>query len=498
MRENRIKENRADNRKKNIEKQLYQGNEKQQRNTDRHREQMESAGVRKSEKQKKARMNSGDRTKDRKNEREPKCERPEKAKKTGEDRGAGSPCKVAGKCGGCKWIHKPYKEQLRLKEGWVRELMEPFCKLEPIIGMEEEQPMYYRNKVHAVFGEDRRHNPISGIYEEGTHRIVPVDSCMIENQTADKIIMSIRGLLKSFKIRPYNEDTGYGLLRHVLIRTGFETGQIMVVLVLTSPILPSRNNFVKALLALHPEITTIVINVNDKATSMVLGEKEKVIYGKGYIEDRLLGMTFRISPRSFYQVNPEQTRKLYTRALEYASLTGKETVVDAYCGTGTIGLIASKGAGKVIGVELNPDAVRDARINAAANDVKNITFYQNDAGRFLTEMAAQEAKADVILLDPPRSGSDEAFLNSVALLSPERIVYISCGPETLVRDIKYLQTKGYGVKKGTPVDMFPYTDLHHVEMVVLLEKNNGKNRKENVNRDSRSSLKNDRRKGRKA
>ena len=230
MRENRIKENRADNRKKNIEKQLYQGNEKQQRNTDRHREQMESAGVRKSEKQKKARMNSGDRTKDRKNEREPKCERPEKAKKTGADRGAGSPCKVAGKCGGCKWIHKPYKEQLRLKEGWVRELMEPFCKLEPIIGMEEEQPMYYRNKVHAVFGEDRRHNPISGIYEEGTHRIVPVDSCMIENQTADKIIMSIRGLLKSFKIRPYNEDTGYGLLRHVLIRTGFETGQIMVVL----------------------------------------------------------------------------------------------------------------------------------------------------------------------------------------------------------------------------------------------------------------------------
>ena len=461
--------------------------------------------IKKSEKPEKAKTTGGDRTKDRKNERGPKSERPEKAKITGadrvkgKDRGTASPCKVAGKCGGCKWIHKPYKEQLRLKEGWVRELMEPFCKLEPIIGMDEEQPMYYRNKVHAVFGEDRRHNPISGIYEEGTHRIVPVDSCMIENQTADKIIVSIRGLLKSFKIRPYNEDTGYGLLRHVLIRTGFETGQIMVVLVLTSPILPSRNNFVKALLALHPEITTIVINVNDKATSMVLGEKEKVIYGKGYIEDRLLGMTFRISPRSFYQVNPVQTRKLYTRALEYASLTGKETVVDAYCGTGTIGLIASKEAGKVIGVELNPDAVKDARINAAANGVKNITFYQNDAGRFLTEMASQEAKADVILLDPPRSGSDEAFLNSVALLSPERIVYISCGPETLVRDIKYLQTKGYGVKKGTPVDMFPYTDLHHVEMVVLLEKQSRKDReKSKRNKDNRGSLGNDRRKERKA
>ncbi|MBR5248010.1 MAG: 23S rRNA (uracil(1939)-C(5))-methyltransferase RlmD [Lachnospiraceae bacterium] len=379
-----------------------------------------------------------------------------------------APCPVAEKCGGCKWIHKPYKEQLALKEKWVRELMEPYCKLEPIIGMEE--PKHYRNKVHAVFGEDRKHNAISGIYQEGTHTIVSVDSCLIEDQKADAIIVSIRGLLKSFKIRPYNEDTGYGLLRHVLIRTGHVTGQIMVVLVLGSPVMPSKNNFVKALLKLHPEITTIVVNVNNRSTSMILGEKEQVIYGKGYIEDVLCGNTFRISPKSFYQVNPVQTEKLYGKALEFAALTGKETVVDAYCGTGTIGLIASDKAGKVIGVELNQDAVKDARINAKYNGVKNIQFYQNDAGKFLVEMASAGAKVDVVLMDPPRAGSDEAFLSSVVQIGPPKIVYISCNPQTLVRDLEYLKKKGYQVKKAVPVDMFPYTDLKHVEMVCLIEK----------------------------
>jgi 23S rRNA (uracil1939-C5)-methyltransferase len=194
--------------------------------------------------------------------------------------------------------------------------MKNYCRPEPIIAMEE--PFYYRNKIHAAFGENRRHEVISGIYEQKSHRIVPVDSCLIENRKADEIVISIRGLLKSFKIRPYNEDSGYGLLRHVLIRVGHVTGQIMVVLVLSSPIMPSKNNFVKALRKLHPEITTIVVNVNDQDTSMVLGEREQVIYGKGYIEDELCGKTFRISPKSFYQVNPVQTEKLYNKAMEYA------------------------------------------------------------------------------------------------------------------------------------------------------------------------------------
>lgn len=375
-------------------------------------------------------------------------------------------CPVSKKCGGCKWIDKEYSVQLKEKEKWVQGLLQPFCKLETIIGME--QPTHYRNKVHAVFGEDRKHNIISGIYEEGTHKIVPVDSCLIENEKADAIIVSIRELLKSFKIRPYNEDTGYGLLRHVLVRTGHVTGQIMVVLVLSSPVMPSKNNFVKALLKLHPEITTIVVNVNNRGTSMILGDKEQVIYGKGYIEDVLCGKTFRISPKSFYQVNPVQTEKLYNKALEYAELTGKETVLDAYCGTGTIGIIASDKAGKVIGVELNADAVKDARENAKRNNVKNIQFYQNDAGKFLVGMAEQGAKVDVVLMDPPRSGSDEAFLSSVIKMQPKKVVYISCNPETLARDLKYLTKNGYKVKRGVACDMFPFTS--HCESVVALER----------------------------
>jgi len=355
-----------------------------------------------------------------------------------------------------------------MKEASCRELLAPFCKLEPIIGMEN--PAHYRNKVHAVFGEDRKHNPISGIYEEKSHRIVPVERCYLENQKADEIIVSIRGLLKSFKIRPYNEDTGYGLLRHVLIRTACATGQIMVVLVLASPVMPSKNNFVKALLKLHPEISTIVVNVNDRDTSMILGNREQVIYGKGYIEDILCGKRFRISPASFYQVNPVQTEKLYAKAMEFAQLTGGETVVDAYCGTGTIGMIASDRAARVIGVELNPDAVRDARSNAKSNQITNIEFYQNDAGEFLLEMAQQGAAVDVLFMDPPRSGSNEAFLRAVCRIAPKRVVYISCNPDTLARDLRYLVKGGYRAEKGVAVDMFPFTG--HVETIVLIQKKN--------------------------
>ncbi len=376
-------------------------------------------------------------------------------------------CPVAGKCGGCKGLKVPYKEQLIQKEKLILEHCGSFGKFAPIIGMDD--PYHYRNKVHAVFGEDRRHNPISGIYEEKTHKIVPVDSCLLENKKADQIILSIRGLLKSFKIRPYNEDTGYGLLRHVLVRTGLHTGQIMVVLVLASPILPSKNNFVKALLKLHPDITTIVLNVNDRQTSMVLGKKEHVLYGKGYIEDTLCGKKFTISPSSFYQVNPKQTEILYSKAIEFAGLTGREVVLDAYCGTGTIGIIASDQAKEVIGVELNTAAVKDAKINAKANGVKNISFYEKDAGQFMVQMAEQNAHVDVVLMDPPRTGSDEAFLTSLVKLNPQKVVYVSCNPETLGRDMKFLTQKGYRMEKGVGVDMFPWTG--HVESVVLMSRN---------------------------
>ena len=374
-------------------------------------------------------------------------------------------CRVSRKCGGCQWIDVPYAEQLKRKQSMLTKLLKPYVKPEQIIGMEE--PFHYRNKVHAVIGMSKK-GPVSGIYKAGTHEIIPVDSCMIENEKADAIIRTIRSLLGSFKIKTYNENTGYGLLRHVLIRIGHNSKEIMVVLVLVSPILPSKNNFVKALRKEHPEITTIVVNVNDKRTSMVLGDKEQVIYGKGYITDILCGKTFRISSRSFYQVNQEQTEVLYRKAIEYAGLTGKETVLDAYCGTGTIGILTSDYAKQVLGVELNKDAVKDAIANAKANHAENVWFYQQDAGRFMVQMAEQGGKVDVVLMDPPRTGSDEAFLSSLVRLAPDRVVYVSCNPKTLVRDLEYLTKHGYRAVKAVGVDMFAMTE--ELEAVCLLRK----------------------------
>ena len=375
-------------------------------------------------------------------------------------------CPVYKKCGGCDFQGVPYEEQLKIKETQVRQLLAPFCKVHPIAGMKN--PYHYRNKVHAVFSHDKKGNAVSGVYQKGTHIVVPVERCMIEDEKADEIIGSIRGLLKSFKIRTYDEDTGYGLLRHVLVRRGFASGEILVVLVTASPVFPSKNNFVKALRKLHPEITTIVQNVNGRGTSMVLGNQEKTLYGKGYIEDILCGYTFRISPKSFYQVNPAQTEILYKKAIKLAGLTGKELVLDAYCGIGTIGLMASRGAGQVIGVELNRDAVRDAVANAKRNQVKNVRFYCADAGKFMVDMAADGIKADVVFMDPPRSGSDVTFLDCLAKMAPKRVVYISCEPESLARDLKYLKKKGYQAEGAWPVDMFGWTGC--VETVVMLSR----------------------------
>ena len=375
-------------------------------------------------------------------------------------------CPIYRECGGCQYLHLTYDQQLKEKQKRMEELLGGVCPVRPIIGMEE--PYHYRNKVHAVFGLDRKNNPISGIYKEGTHRILPVDSCLIEDQKADEIIVTIRSMLRSFKIRVFDEDTGYGLLRHVLIRRGFTTGEILVVLVTASPVFPSKNNFVKALREKHPEITTIVQNINGRSTSMVLGDKEHVLYGKGYIEDVLCGLRFRISSRSFYQINSAQTEKLYAKAIELAELTGNETVLDAYCGIGTIGLIASKHAGKVIGVELNQDAVRDAVQNAKKNGITNAQFFCNDAGRFMSHMAARGESADVVFMDPPRSGSTEEFIDAVALMQPKRVVYISCGPDTLARDLRMFAKHGYKAKEAWPVDLFGWTE--HVETVCLLSR----------------------------
>ncbi len=375
-------------------------------------------------------------------------------------------CSVSKKCGSCQYQGVPYKEQLAVKQKRMKKLLGKFANVKPIIGMDD--PFYYRNKVHAVFDRDKKGNIICGTYEAKTHKVVPIEECMIEDKISQEIIRTIRDMLKSFRIKTYDEDTGYGLLRHVLVRRGFSTDEIMVVLVIGSPIFPSKNNFVKALRKKYPQITTVVLNVNDKKTSMVLGERDIVIYGKGYIRDTLCGCTFRISPQSFYQVNPVQTEILYKTAIEYAGLGRKETVIDAYCGIGTIGLVAAKRAKNVIGVELNPDAVRDARINAKENKITNARFYQGDAGEFMENMAENGEHADVVFMDPPRTGSDKKFMSSVIKLNPSRIVYISCGPETLARDLEYLTKHGYDVRKIQPVDMFSFTD--HCENICLLTK----------------------------
>ena len=335
-----------------------------------------------------------------------------------------------------------------------------------------ENPYHYRNKVQAAFGTTRAGRIISGIYQSSTHNIVAVDSCMTEDRTADKIIVDIRRLLADFKMTTYNEVTGRGFLRHVLVKRGFATNEVMVVLVTGTPIFPARNNFLRALLKLHPEITTVVQNVNDRYTSMLLGPSEKTLYGPGFITDVLCGLKFRISAKSFYQINPAQTEVLYGKAMEFAGLTGRETVIDAYCGIGTIGMIAAKTAGQVLGVEVNRDAVRDAVANAKLNNMKNIRFVCADAGEFMVDMAQNGERCDVLLMDPPRAGSDQAFLSSAVTLAPTRIVYVSCNPETLARDLLFLTKRGYRVKKIQPVDMFPHTN--HVETVVLLSKLNAK------------------------
>ena len=367
-------------------------------------------------------------------------------------------------CGGCQYLDMPYEKQLEHKKKEVADLLRPFCKVETIIGMDD--PFHYRNKVHAVMARDRKGRIISGVYKEGTHTVLPVETCLIENKKADEIIGTIRELLPSFKMKVFDEDTGYGFLRHVLVRTAHATGEIMVVLITASPVFPSKNNFVKALRKVHPEITTVVQNVNDRNTSMELGEKEHVLYGPGLIVDVLCGKKFRISSKSFYQINPVQTEKLYNLAIEAAGLTGKEMVVDAYCGIGTIGIVAASAAKEVIGVELNKDAVRDAVTNAKVNGEKNIRFYNNDAGKFMVQMASQNAHADVVFMDPPRSGSTEEFMDAVAILNPDRVVYVSCNPETLARDLAYFKKKGYRAEKAWAVDQFPMTG--HVETVCLL------------------------------
>ena len=376
----------------------------------------------------------------------------------------------AKKCGGCPMLGLDYAEQLKQKEAAVRKLVGKYGPVAPIRGAEN--PCHYRNKVISTFAAGPGGKLVSGIYAAGTHKVLPVESCLLQDEVLDTVMQAVRAAASTCRYQPYNEDKGTGLLRHCLLRRGVVSGQVMVVLVTAQPVLPGAKNFVRALLAeaekRHVPVTTVVQNYNPRRTSVVLGEEEKVLYGKGFILDTLCGKTYALSPRSFYQINHDQTEVLYGLAVEAARLTGKEVVLDAYCGIGTIGLTAADHAKQVVGVEVNREAVHDAIGNAKHNGVKNARFFAADATQWIGEAAAAGERADVIFMDPPREGSTPQFIESVARMAPKRVVYVSCNPVTLARDLELLTRKGYKVESSTPVDMFPHSE--HIETVCALSK----------------------------
>ena len=371
-------------------------------------------------------------------------------------------CPAYKKCGGCQ-LDVTYKQQLSFKQRTVIKLVGRYCRVSPIIGMEE--PLHYRCKVSNAFGFSRG-QVISGIWQSSSGHIAKIDSCALEDGRAEKIVSEIRRLLPMFKLKTYDENTKNGFLRFVTIRIGKATGEILVALGTNSGVFPPLKNFVQVLVKACPNITTITRNVSCDRLNLLLGKDETLLYGDGFITDRLCGYDFRISARSFFQINPTQTEILYKTAVDFASLTGEEKVIDAYCGVGTIGIIASKKAKEVLSAEQNEDAVRNAVENVKLNRLDNVNVICADAGKFMAEMAKNGESADVVFTDPPRAGCSGQFLKSLIALAPKKIVYVSCNPETLSRDLYFLTKNGYRAEKIQPVDMFPYTK--HVECVVLL------------------------------
>lgn len=384
-------------------------------------------------------------------------------------------CPFSRQCGGCQLQALSYEKQLEFKEKKIRNNLirigglspEQVEKImEPIIGMDD--PWHYRNKAQFPFGTDKDGNVVTGFYAGRTHTIIPNTDCALGVPENRRILEIILAHMKRFQISAYDEQTGEGLLRHVLIRKGFQSGQLMVCLVVNGSSFPEEEALADALWQL-PGMTSLSVNTNRERTNVILGKKLRVVRGTGFIEDSIGGVTFRISPLSFYQVNPVQTERLYSQALAYAGLTGKETVWDLYCGIGTISLFLAKQAGKVYGVEIVPDAIRDAQENAERNGITNAEFFVGKAEEVLPEKYEKEGiHADVIVVDPPRKGCDERCLETMVKMQPERIVYVSCDSATLARDVKYLRENGYEIVKGRGCDMFPGTV--HTEVCVKLER----------------------------
>ena len=374
-------------------------------------------------------------------------------------------CPVAELCGGCDYQGVPYPKQCELKQDRINKLFKNKTTIKSFV--KTENPFNYRNKIQVTFGKDQKGKIIVGNYAKDSHFLIPIDDCMICEKGTLEIIKSFKTLANKYHISIYDERIKRGCLRHLLIRVN-STNEYMVVIVTASPHINKEKELICDLLKYNKNIKSVIHNINNSYTSMILGKKSRTLYGKPYIVDELLDNKFRISASSFYQVNHSQAEKLYSTAIDFADFKGNETVIDAYCGTGTIGIILSKHVKEVIGVEINEDAIKDAIINKKNNKIDNIEFVCDDAGKYMTKLSRNKKHIDVVIMDPPRSGASKEFLNSLIKLKPNKVVYISCNPETLNRDLNYLNKNGYLSKKLQAFDMFPFTE--HVECIALLSR----------------------------
>ena len=377
-------------------------------------------------------------------------------------------CATYEKCGGCTLRHIDYDYTIKMKKDAVENtLKKALCreiKIDEIIKMDK--PYFYRNKLQYPVGIDSNGEIVMGIFAERSHRIIPTQKCMIQNELAQKIANDIFEFVKKNEISGYDEETLEGILRHIVIRIGIKTNEVMLTLVVNNMDFPHEKELIDFLTGKYFEIKTIVKNLNNKNTNVILGMQNQVIYGNGYITDILLGKKFKISNMSFYQVNPVQTEKLYSKAIEYADLTGQETVFDLYCGIGTIGICSSDKVKQLFGIETIPEAIDDAKENAKINGIQNAEFFVGDVENALPEfIKKRNIKPDVVFVDPPRKGCDKTALETLLNIESDKIVYVSCNPATLGRDFKILEEK-YEIKKISICDMFPWT--YHVECVSLL------------------------------
>ncbi|MEZ2657925.1 23S rRNA (uracil(1939)-C(5))-methyltransferase RlmD [Aneurinibacillus aneurinilyticus] len=377
-------------------------------------------------------------------------------------------CPVYRRCGGCTLQHMDYEGQLAFKRKLVEDNLRRIGKIEgvpvhPTLGMKE--PWRYRNKAQVPIGEEEG-GLIGGFYAQRSHEIIDMEACLIQHEKSDEVVARVKEIAGKYGIRAYNEETQHGLLRHVVTKVGFATGQVMIVLVTNGDKLPHKEALTQELAQAIPGVASIVQNINTKKTNVIFGDTTRVLWGEEYIYDTIGEVKFAISARSFYQVNPVQTERLYGKALEYAALMGDENVIDAYCGIGTISLFLAQKAKRVFGVEIVPDAIEDAKRNARLNSMDNVTFAVGEAETIIPQWYEEGSNADVIVVDPPRKGCDKRLLDTITAMKPERVVYVSCNPATLARDLRILEDGGYRTIEVQPVDMFPHTN--HVECCSLL------------------------------